>query len=142
MHSVASLVHLLSLRKRSPKGMIIRIIFFEWTKLASESRDMDQTCVFEENYSGFHGIRSVFRRKTQWTKLATECICRHMTEEVVDQTWDPRVLRKSCNIRHVGIHVSCHLSCINDSWEQIPSKNAFQRCFHWAIKFRGVLFGL
>ena len=71
--------------------MIIRIIPFEWTKLAYESRDMDQTCVFEENYSGFHGIRSVFRGKTQWTKLASECICRHMTEEVVDQTWDPRV---------------------------------------------------
>ena len=61
------------------------MIPFEWTKLASESRDMDQTCVFEENYSDYHEIRSVFRRETQWTKLATECICRHMTEEVVDQ---------------------------------------------------------
>ena len=25
------------------------------------------------------------------TKIATECICRHMTEEVVNQTWDPRI---------------------------------------------------
>ena len=39
------------------------------------------------------------------------------------------ILRKSCNIRHVGIHVSCHLCCLNDSWEQKPSKKASQRCF-------------
>ena len=36
----------------------------------------------------------LFRRESEWTKLATECICRHMTEEVVDQTWDPRVIWK------------------------------------------------
>ena len=44
------------------------------------------------------------------------------------------ILRKSCNIRHVGIHVSCHLSCISDSWEQKPSQKASQRCFLWGIK--------
>ena len=42
---------------------------------------------FEENFSDNH----TFRRKSQWTKLATECICRHMTEEVLDQTWDRHV---------------------------------------------------
>ena len=56
MHSVASLVHKLTLRKKYPKYLIIRIILFEWTK------------------------------------IATECICRHMTDEVVDQTWYPRVI--------------------------------------------------
>ena len=30
-----------------------------------------------------------FRRVSLWTKLATECICRHMTEEKVDQIWGP-----------------------------------------------------
>ena len=36
-----------------------------------------------------------FRRESQWTKLVTACICCHVMEEVVDQTWDPRVAFKT-----------------------------------------------
>ena len=50
--------------------------------------EMDQTCVFDENLSCDQKIR----RKSQWTKLVTVCICCHVMEEVVDQTWDPRVV--------------------------------------------------
>ena len=61
----------------------------KWTKLVySKSLNMDQTCVFDENWS----CDQKFRRKSQWTKLVTACICCHVIEEVVDQTWDPRVL--------------------------------------------------
>ena len=52
----------------------------------------------------------LFRRESQWTKFATECICRHMTEEVVDQTWDPRVQCRS----HVILITSCSLRVLNN----------------------------
>ena len=67
---------------------LVHFFCSKWTKLAySKSLNMDQTCVFDENWS----CDQTFRRKSQWTKLVTACICCHVMEEIVDQTWDPRV---------------------------------------------------
>ena len=68
---------------------LVHFFCSNWTKLAySKSLNMDQTCVFDENLSR----DQKFRRESQWTKLVTACICCHVMEEVVDQTWDPRVI--------------------------------------------------
>ena len=34
-----------------------------------------------------------FRSESQWTKIVSACICRHVREEVVDQNSYPRVIR-------------------------------------------------
>ena len=63
---------------------LVHFFCSNWTKLAySKSLNMDQTCVFDENLSR----DQKFRRESQWTKLVTACICCHVMEEVVDQTW-------------------------------------------------------
>ena len=67
---------------------LVHFFCSNWTQLVySESLNMNQTCVFDENLS----CDQKFRRESQWTKLVTACICCHVMEEIVDQTWDPRV---------------------------------------------------
>ena len=60
--------------------------------------EMDQTCVFDENWS----CDQNFRRKSQWTKLVTACICCQVMEEEVDQTLDPRVLPSESMNQSIG----------------------------------------
>ena len=83
-----------------------------WGVKSKRRVKMDQNCKFEliwchvnhviTNYSSWHQItESPWRRvnhviinfgESQWTKLVFACICRHAREEVVDQTWNPRVV--------------------------------------------------
>ena len=72
--------------------MITRIILFEDAGLVLITWFGHKFGSFEGNYSDDH----TFRSESQWTKLATEWICRHVTEEIVDQAWDPRVICVDC----------------------------------------------
>ena len=72
-HAETSLVHWLSLRN----FMITIFILSEYASLVHNQK---------------------FR---QWTKVVSACICRHVMEKVVDQTWDPlvEVIRDGFNLR-------------------------------------------
>ena len=63
-------------------GLVRRVVSVRrvwiWTKIAYSKR--------------INRIIIKFRRESQWNKLISACICRHVMQDVVDQTWDRRLL--------------------------------------------------
>ena len=109
--------------------ILVHLNSSNWTKPAySKSLNMDQTCVFDENLSR----DQKFRRESQWTKLVTACICCHVMEEVVDQTWDPRVIHFLYQSDSI-FRPFCFINGFVESDSKLNSKN-LSRLFNFSSR--------